>query len=70
MVSTMTFDRVVETYSRYLARHVQSEDPREAILDFLEWEEPDEDLFAQDVLILLASANFSKELTTAVMWLQ
>jgi hypothetical protein len=69
MVSTMTFDRVVETYGNYLARHGRSEDPKAAILDFLEWEEPDEDQFAQDVRIILASANFSKELTTAVMWL-
>src|SRR4051812_40227804 len=30
---------------------------------------PDEDRFAQDVRIVLASAEFSRELTTAVMWL-
>lgn len=69
MVSTMTFDRVVETYGNYLSRHGQPQDARQTILDFLEWEEPDEDRFAQDVRIVLASANFSKELTTAVMWL-
>jgi len=69
MVSTMKFDNAVEIYSRYLANHGQSDDARKTILDFLEWENPDEDLFGQDVRILLASANFSKELTTAVMWL-
>ena len=69
MVSTMNFDQVVDTYGRYLVRHGHSEDARAAILDFLGWEEPDADLFAQDVRIILASANFSKELTTAVMWL-
>src|SRR5258705_12128027 len=69
MVSTMRSDKAVEIYGRYLARHGRPEDAREAILSFLDWEEPDEDLFAQDVRILLASANFSKELTTAVMWL-
>lgn len=69
MVSTMNFDNAVEIYGRYLASHGQPEDARKAILSFLDWEEPDEDLFAQDVRILLASANFSKELTTAVMWL-
>jgi len=31
--------------------------------------EIDEDKFAQDIRIILASAEFSKELTTAVMWL-
>ncbi len=70
MVSTMTFERVVDIYERYLSRNGDSaKDTRTAILEFLEWEEPDEDLFAQDVRIVLVSANFSKELTTAVMWL-
>jgi hypothetical protein len=40
-----------------------------AILSFLEWAEPDEDRFAQDVRIILVAADFSKELTTSVMWL-
>lgn len=69
MVSTMSFDNAVEIYSRYLANHGHADDARKNILDFLQWEKPDEDLFGQDVRIVLASANFSKELTTAVMWL-
>jgi hypothetical protein len=69
MVSTMTFDQVVDTYQRYLTRHGKSENARLVILDFLKWDEPQKDAFAQDVKILLMSANFSKELTTAVMWL-
>jgi hypothetical protein len=69
MVSTMTFERMVDVYSRYLISNGSSEDAREALLDFLGWQEPDEDAFAQDVRIILASANFSKDLTTAVRWL-
>jgi Domain of unknown function (DUF4268) len=69
MVSTMTFERAVDIYSRYLSQNGSSADARAAILDFLERAEPDEDSFAQDVRIILVSANFSKELTTAVMWL-
>jgi hypothetical protein len=69
MVSTMTFERAVDIYGRYLAANGINIDARTEILDFLEWEEPDEDSFAQDVRIILVSANFSKELTTAVMWL-
>lgn len=69
MVSAMNFDQVVDTYQRYLPKHGKTDDARSAILKFLNWEEPKEDAFAQDVKILLASANFSKELTTAVMWL-
>ncbi len=45
------------------------DDPEAMILEHLEWEEANEDEFAQDVRIVLASAEFSKELTTAVMWL-
>lgn len=69
MVSTMTFDRAVDIYERYLATNGGNADARAAILDFLGWDEPDEDSFAQDVKIVLVSADFSKELTTAVMWL-
>jgi hypothetical protein len=69
MVSAMTFDQAVEAYEAYLEAHGRQEDAREAILNFLEWEEPDEDNFAQDTRIVLVSAEFSKELTTSVMWL-
>lgn len=69
MVSTMTFDRAVDIFSRYLSQNGSDADARTAILDFLERAEPDEDSFSQDVRIVLVSANFSKELTTAVMWL-
>ena len=33
------------------------------------WDEPQEDDFARDVRILLVAADFGKELTTAVLWL-
>ncbi len=69
MVSTMTFEKVVDVYSAYLRRIGKENDARATILEFLGWEDPDEDVFAQDVRIVLASAEFSKELTTAVMWL-
>lgn len=69
MVSTMTFDRVVDIYSRYLVKNEIEGDARTKILDFLERDEPDEDSFAQDVKIVLVSADFSKEMTTAVIWL-
>ena len=69
MVSTMTFDQVVDTYKGYLAQRGIDKDARQTILDFLEWTEESEEDFAQDVLIVLVSADFSKELTTAVLWL-
>jgi hypothetical protein len=69
MVSTMTFDRAVEVFGNYLKSINSHESPREALLSFLNWEEPDEDQFAQDVRIVLASAEFGRELTTTVLWL-
>lgn len=69
MVSTMTFDKAVEIYTNYLREIGSDENARDSILTFLEWEDPDEETFAQDVRILLVSADFGKELTTAVMWL-
>ena len=41
----------------------------QSLLEFLDWNEPNDDQFAQEVKIILASAEFSKELTTSVMWL-
>ncbi len=69
MVSTLTFERVVEIFEKYLKDNDSDYTAREKILEFLEWDEADEDLFGQDVRVILASAEFSKELTTAVMWL-
>jgi len=70
MVSTMTFDQGADVFGRYLAQIGKGEtDARAELLDFLGWDEPDEDAFAQDVRIVLASAEFSRELTTSVLWL-
>jgi hypothetical protein len=69
MVSTMTFDKAVEVYSDYLEKKSGNGDPQKNLLDFLNWETKDDDLFNQDVRIILVSAEFSKEITTTVLWL-
>ena len=70
MVSMMTFDQAADVFGRYLKQtDKKDQDPRATILDFLGWDEPDDDQFAQDVRIILASAEFSKELTSSVLWL-
>lgn len=69
MVSAMTFDRAVEAYREFLESNELEIDPRQGILEFLEWAEPDEERFARDVRIVLASQDFSKEITSTVMWL-
>jgi len=69
MVSTMTFDQVVSTRTEFQRVNKIEGDAQQTILDFLEWDEPNEDQFAQAVRIVLVSADFSRELTTSVMWL-
>jgi hypothetical protein len=70
MVSTMTFDQAADVFGRYLGQIGKAEaDARGELLDFLGWDQPDEDAFGQDVRIVLGSAEFSRELTTAVLWL-
>jgi hypothetical protein len=69
MVSAMTFDQAVEAHAAYLEQRDREGDAREAILEFLGWDEPDEDEFAQQVRIMLVAGSFSVELTTAVLWL-
>ena len=75
MVSTLTFKQAVDIFQKYLndnkeEQGSQDELNAEAILmNFLGWEEPLEEDFASDVRIILVSSDFSKELTTSVMWL-
>ena len=69
MVSTLTFDKAVDIYSRYLSDAENDGDARSTLMEFLDWTDPDEDQFAQDVRIVLASAEFSKEITTTILWL-
>src|SRR5688572_12344706 len=69
MVSTITFEQAVQAFSEYLEINTFQKNAEQEILKFLEWEEPNEDLFAQDVRIVLASAEFSKEITSTVLWL-
>jgi hypothetical protein len=69
MISTMTFDQVVQAHAQFLARKNSEENARDLILNFLSQDEPDEENFGNDVRIFLVSAEFSKELTTAVMWM-
>jgi len=55
MVSTLTFDKVIEIYSKHLSELGEDKDAEAAILEFLGWDVPNDDDFAQDVRILLAS---------------
>ena len=70
MISEMTFEQLVDTFARYKNRaQPDIEVARSTIMEFLVWDDIYEEQFAQDTRIVLAAADFSKELTTAVMWL-
>lgn len=70
MISAMTFATLVEAHQKYLKQIADNPDEaKRRILDFLGWDEPREDLFGRQVRIVLVSADFSRELTTAVLWL-
>jgi hypothetical protein len=69
MVSSMTFARAAEVFQAFLDRAQAGQDARRNLLEFLGWDEPREDDFARDVRIILVAADFSKEITTAVLWL-
>jgi hypothetical protein len=70
MVSTMTFDRAIEVFTSYLEQQKKPEqNPLQIVLDFLGWDAQDDNQFAQDVRIVLASAEFSKEITSSTLWL-
>lgn len=66
MVSAMTFEQVVDLRSRFaVATALPPEDSRAIIADWLSGEET----LSDDVRIVLVSADFGVEVTTAVLWL-
>jgi len=69
MVSTMTFERAVDVFQAFLNKSPNKQDARSKLIEFLGEEKSHEDEFAKDVRIVLVAANFSKEITTAVLWL-
>jgi hypothetical protein len=59
----------VRAYTDYLAANENSHDARDAILKFLEWDDPETQEFGREVKLVLAAAEFSREITTTVLWL-
>lgn len=71
MISTLTFEQLVPHFQKYLDENDIERDARDTLLEFLGWKDEDleEPVFGQEVKIVLASGEFSKELTTSVLWL-
>lgn len=70
MISTMSFAKACECYDKYLKKNGLDVNAKDAILDFIELEETELVDFGKDIRIVLASANFGKELTTTAIWLR
>ena len=71
MVSNMTLEQVVDTHRDYLAKRGKDSDARVLVLDHLGVaDDADAEIHTERPRIILASAGFSKELTTSVLWLR
>lgn len=69
MVSTMTFEQAVAAHQKFLANEgLDPETAEQGIREFLN-EEDENIAFGAGVKIVLASADFSKEITSSVLWL-
>jgi len=66
MIANMTWDTAVSAFDRFLNGGL---DAQQELLQFLEWDEPRLDEFGSEVRIILAAGDFSKEITTSVLWL-
>ncbi|MEZ8106618.1 hypothetical protein [Vibrio cortegadensis] len=70
MISTMTFEKACDYFGQYIEKEGLDIVARQEILDFVDLDEGSLDDFGNDVRIVLASADFGKELTTSVLWLR
>lgn len=70
MISTMSFAKACEYYQSYLLKHEQECNAKEKLLQFVDLDETDLVDFGKDIRIILASADFGKELTTTAIWLR
>lgn len=68
MISTMRFEQAVEAHRKYLNAIGSTEDAEQAIREFLDTGD-DTIALSETVRIVLASSEFSQEITTAVLWL-
>lgn len=69
MVANMTWEQAKTAFKKYLNDNSIGYDAEAKLCEYLGWDAPRENDFAQNVRIVLASANFSKEITTSVLWL-
>ena len=70
MVSNMTFQQLVRTHQQYLEKRGLAGSAEESLRSFLQVpDEPQPDIASHRPRIVLVSGDFSRELTTSVLWL-
>ena len=71
MISSMEFPEVVAAYASHCAKHRDGDvDARAELEAFLEVDEGEEDpVISSEVRIVLVAADFGREITTTVLWL-
>ena len=73
MVSTMTLSDTADAHARYVrdrGEEITTDEAKSRIVSFLGWtDQAEEDDFNKRTRIVLISSNFSKELTSTVLWL-
>lgn len=69
MVSSMTLDQTIAAYARSLGVQDADATARREILEFLDLTTMEDAELTDEVRIILVSADFSTEVTTAVIWL-
>lgn len=70
MISTLSFSKACEYYDKYIYDNNLDIIAKDKILEFVELNDSELVNFGKDVRIVLASAGFSKELTTTAIWLR
>jgi hypothetical protein len=71
MISAMTFDELVDMFERHLDRldaH-HSTEARDRLIGWLDAVEGQEPVIQRNVRVILASADFNKEILTTALWL-
>jgi hypothetical protein len=69
MVSALTFDQLVRIYGDFLITQERTDDAMQGILSHLGLGAPEDAEMLDLVRIVLVSADFSREVTTTVLWL-
>lgn len=69
MVANMTLEQTIDAHGAYLRRRDRDEDAEQLILAHLSSDDAETRIDTSSPRIILVSADFSKELTTSVLWL-